>query len=103
MHYASATRYQPERAKFTELKPFWEFVGGPISADTFGPNALDDTFGPEVKFMSLPLGSAPNRPPSEGFQFFGIGRIDAHSRALTMSLHDVSSKTLFKIELLAEV
>ena len=103
VHYASATHYQPERAKFTEFKSFWEFVGGPINAGTFGPNALDDTFGPDVKFMSLPPGTAPNRPPSDGLQFFGIGRIDAHSRALTVSLHDVSGKTLFKIELPIEV
>ena len=103
VHYAAATHYQPERAKFSEFKPFWEFVGGPINAGTFGPNALDDTFGPELKFMSLPAGTAPNRPPSDGFQFFGIGRIDPHGRTLTMSLHDVNGRTLFKVELPHEV
>lgn len=102
VHYASATHYQPQRAKFNEFKPFWEFVGGPLNAGTFGPNALDDTFGPEVKFMSLPAGTAPNRPPSDGLQFFGIGRIDARHQSLTMSLHDVSGKTLFKVELPVE-
>jgi alkaline phosphatase D len=102
VHYASATHYQPARAKFSEFKPFWEFVGGPLNAGTFGPNALDETFGPEVKFMSLPAGTAPNRPPSDGLQFFGIGRIDAHSRSLTMSLHDVHGKTLFKVDLAVE-
>lgn len=102
VHYASATYYQPERARFSDFKPFWEFVGGPLNAGTFGPNALDDTFGPELKFMSLPAGTAPNRPPSDGFQFFGIGRIDAHNRTLSMSLHDLNGKTLFKVDLPAE-
>lgn len=102
VHYACATHYQPERAKFTDFKPFWEFVGGPLNAGTFGPNALDATFGPTLKFMSLPPGMMPNRPPSDGLQFFGIGRIDARSRALTMSLHDVTGKTLFKVELPTE-
>ena len=43
-----------------------------------------------------------SRPPRDGLQFFGIGRIDAHSRALSMSLHDVNGKTLFKVELPTE-
>jgi alkaline phosphatase D len=32
VHDASATRYTPERAAFTDFDPFWEFVGGPIHA-----------------------------------------------------------------------
>ena len=103
VHYASAMHYQPARAHFTEFKPFWEFVGGPIHAGTFGPNEVDMTFGPEVKFVSIPKDMKPNRPPSEGLQFFGIGRVDAHSLALTMSLHDMDGKTLFKVELPPEV
>jgi alkaline phosphatase D len=29
VHYASATFYNPARAKFTDFTPFWEFVSGP--------------------------------------------------------------------------
>ena len=36
------------------LRSFWEFVAGPLNAGTFGPNALDPTFGPEVKFVGIP-------------------------------------------------
>ena len=103
VHYASATQYRPENARFTDFKPFWEFVGGPIHAGTFGPGAIDKTFGPDVKFVSVPAGMKQNRPPSDGLQFFGIGRIDARTRALTVSLHGMEGQTLFKVELPAEV
>ena len=32
--------------------------------DWVGPNELDKTFGPEVKFTGVPAGMKPNRPPS---------------------------------------
>ena len=67
----------PSRAKFTEFSPFWEFVAGPLHAGTFGPNTLDATFGPEAKFNGVPKGMKGNRPPSEGYQFFGTMKIDA--------------------------
>ncbi|MRD46418.1 alkaline phosphatase [Caenimonas koreensis DSM 17982] len=99
VHYASATHYRPDNARFTNFKPFWEFVGGPLNAGTFGPGEIDRTFGPEVKFVGLPPGMKQNRPPSDGLQFFGIGRIDARSRSLTVSLHGGDGQTLFEVEL----
>ena len=66
VHYCAAHHYDPARAKFTEFDPFWEFVAGPLNAGTFGPSALDATFGPEVKFIGIPPGMKPNRPPSDG-------------------------------------
>jgi alkaline phosphatase D len=99
VHYASATHYRPEHARFSDFKPFWEFVGGPLHAGTFGPGEIDRTFGPDVKFVSIPKDMKQNRPPSDGLQFFGIGRIDARTRGLTMSLHGIDGQTLFKVEL----
>ena len=99
VHYASATRYEPSRARFTDFDPFWEFVGGPLNAGTFGPNAVDRTFGPDVRFVSVPEGMKPNRPPSEGLQFFGIGKIDARTKAMTVSLHDAEGARLFEVEI----
>jgi alkaline phosphatase D len=99
VHYASATHYRPERARFTDFEPFWEFVGGPINAGTFGPGEIDKTFGPDVKFVSIPPDMKQNRPPSEGYQFFGIGRIDARTGALTVSLHGIDGRTLYRVEL----
>jgi alkaline phosphatase D len=52
-HDATAHHYDPTRARFTEFDPFWEFVAGPAHAGSFGPNALDDTFGPEVRFLGI--------------------------------------------------
>ena len=102
VHYASATQYRPERARFTDFDPFWEFVGGPLHAGTFGPGDIDKTFGPDVKFVSIPKGMKQNRPPSEGLQFFGIGRIDARSKALTVSLHGIDGQTLYEVQLAPE-
>lgn len=99
VHYAAAHRYGPESAAFTDFTPFWEFVAGPLHAGTFGPNKLDNTFGPSVRFMSIPAGMKPNQPPSAGYQFFGKGAIDGRTRELTVSLHDLSGRKLWSISL----
>ncbi|HEY3122058.1 MAG TPA: alkaline phosphatase, partial [Vicinamibacteria bacterium] len=75
------------------------FVAGPLHAGTFGPNPLDATFGPEVRFLAIPPGMKPNRPPSAGLQFFGTLRIDGRSRVMTARLHDLSGATLYRVEL----
>jgi len=99
VHYAAAHYYDPAKAQFTEFLPFWEFVAGPLNAGTFGPAALDNTFGPTVKFRGIPAGMKPNRPPSDGFQFFGTVRVEAASGVMTVALHDLSGKVLYQVEL----
>jgi alkaline phosphatase D len=99
VHYCAAHHYDPSRAVFSDFSPFWEFVAGPLNAGTFGPAALDKTFGPEVRFVGIPPGMKPNRPPSDGLQFFGTLRIGARKRALTARLHDLSGKAIFTVEL----
>lgn len=99
VHYCAAHRYDPARARFTEFDPFWEFVAGPLHAGTFGPNPLDATFGPEVRFVAIPPGMKPNRPPSAGLQFFGTLKVDGRSRVLTVKLHDLEGRALFTLDL----
>jgi alkaline phosphatase D len=99
VHYAAAHHYDPARARFTEFSPFWEFVAGPLHAGTFGPNALDPTFGPEVRYLSIPDGMKPNRPPSEGLQFFGRVVVEAKTEALRASLHDRAGRELYTVTL----
>jgi alkaline phosphatase D len=99
VHHCAAHHYDPARAAFTEFMPFWEFVAGPLHAGTFGPNELDTTFGPEVRFRGVPPGMKPNRPPSEGLQFFGMIRIDGRTKSLTVRLHDLTGKALYSVEL----
>jgi alkaline phosphatase D len=99
VHYAAAHHYDPARARFKEFRPFWEFVAGPLHAGTFGPNALDDTFGPEVRFVGIPPGMKPNRPPGEGLQFFGRVQIDGRTETMTVKLHDLGGRDLFSVEL----
>ena len=99
VHYAAAHYYNPDKAQFQEFDPFWEFVAGPLNAGTFGPNELDKTFGPEVKFTGIPPGMKPNRPPSAGLQFFGTLRVHAKSRLLSVGLHDLSGQAIFSLDL----
>jgi alkaline phosphatase D len=99
VHYAAAHHFDPGRARFADFDPFWEFVAGPLHAGTFGPPALDNTFGPEVRFRGIPDGMKPNRPPSEGLQFYGRIAIDGRSLVLTASLHDLAGKRLFGVDL----
>jgi alkaline phosphatase D len=99
VHYCAAHHYHPSRATFTEFDPFWEFVAGPLHAGTYGPGTFDGTFGPEAKFVGIPKGMKGNRPPSDGFQFFGTLKISARTRALTAELHDLAGKVLYTVEL----
>ena len=44
--YREAGAIRRRCAACADLPTLWEFVSGPIHAGTFGPNELDDTFGP---------------------------------------------------------
>lgn len=99
VHYTAAHRYDPGRAVFQEFEPFWEFVSGPIHAGTFGPNALDPTFGPEAVFVKAPPPGQFNLPPSAGLQFFGHCAIEGASGRLTVTLRDVADTALWSITL----
>jgi alkaline phosphatase D len=100
VHYTAAHFYDPDKAVFQDFDPFWEFVSGPLNAGTFGPNALDPTFGPQLRFQKV--APTANQPPSAGLQFFGHVTIDAASRAMTVRLKDLSGATLFQVTLGAE-
>jgi alkaline phosphatase D len=95
VHYAAAHRYDPASAVFKDFLPFWEFVAGPLHAGTFGPGTADPTFGCTQIFNSVPPGMKPNRPPSEGRQFFGILEIDPATRRLTASLWNLANEQLW--------
>ena len=99
VHFAQATYHHPSHARFTEFKPFWEFIGGPINAGTFAPPALDATFGPDVRYVSVPKDLPPNQPPSAGHQFYGKARIDPTTRTMAVSLHDLNGKLLWDVTL----
>ena len=94
VHYCAAHRYDPARAQFSDFKPFWEFVAGPLNAGSFGPNALDNTFGPEVVYQNAP--KVQNTSPFAGLQFFGQVDIDAKTQAFTVALKDLDGKTVFE-------
>jgi alkaline phosphatase D len=92
VHYCAAHHYSPERAAFTDFDPFWEFVAGPIAAGSFGPNAMDGTFGPEVVFSKA--GRFPGESPRDGEnQFFGHVQLDTD--AFTVSLRNANGATVF--------
>ena len=99
VHYAAAHRYEPKTAIFKDFDGFWEFVAGPLHAGTFGPNDADPTFGCTQVFNSVPRGQKPNRPPSEGHQFFGTLTIDPRTRRLTVAIWNLKNERLWSTEL----
>ena len=100
VHYTAAHHYSPERASFQDFEPFWEFVTGPIHSGSFGPNDLDGTFGPEVRFSMAPTeAQGANLPPSEGLQFFGLVDIDGATGQMTVRLMDRDDTELWSTTL----
>jgi len=99
VHYASAIHYDPARAAFGDFTPFWEFVAGPINAGTFGPGDIDRTFGPDVRYVSVPAGMKQNRPPTDGLQYFGTVSIDGDTEVLSVALLDIDGRKLFGTDL----
>jgi alkaline phosphatase D len=99
VHYAAAHYYNPNKAQFQDFDPFWEFVSGPLHAGTFGPNELDNTFGPEVKFIKAPGADKQNLPPSAGMQFFGHVKIDGATGQMTVTLRDRADVALWSTTL----
>jgi alkaline phosphatase D len=101
VHYTAAHHYHPNRAQFQDFDPFWEFVSGPLHAGTFGPNELDNTFGPEVRYVKAPAQGQVNLPPSAGMQFFGDVQIDGKTAAMTVHLRDLQGESLWHTQLVA--
>jgi alkaline phosphatase D len=99
VHYTAAHYYNPDKAAFQDFEPFWEFVSGPIHAGTFGPNKLEATFGPELKFVKAPPEGQANLAPSAGMQFFGHVQIAAATRVMTVTLRDSADSALWSIDL----
>jgi len=99
VHYTAAHHYSPERARFSDFVPFREYVAGPLHAGTFGPNELDDTFGPEVVFERSPPEGEANLPPSEGLQFFGQVDVAADTERMTVRLRQRDGTVLHTEEL----
>jgi alkaline phosphatase D len=100
VHYTAAHYYDPNKAVFQDFEPFWEFVSGPLHAGTFGPNQLDNTFGPQLVYIKAPgPGQGQNLPPSEGLQFFGHVAIDGKTQVMTVTLRDVDDQALWSTQL----
>ncbi len=95
VHYCAAHYYDPSKAAFKDFDGFWEFVSGPLNAGSFGPNTLDNTFGPQVVFSKAPPAGQVNLSPFAGLQFFGEVNIDAGSAELTVDLRDIGGASVF--------
>jgi alkaline phosphatase D len=93
VHYTAAHYFDPAQAQFTDFSPFWEFVSGPLNAGGFGPNKTDATFGMQVMYQKAP--PEVNAPPTNGMQFFGQVDIDARTRAMTVTLKDLTGASLY--------
>ncbi len=69
-------------------------MSGPIHAGGFGPNKLDDTFGPTEVFVKAP--PRVNASPMESAQYFGMVNIEARGGVMTVALRDISGATLYE-------
>jgi alkaline phosphatase D len=96
VHSCAAHYYDPGAAQFKDFDPFREFVSGPLNAGSFGPNALDDSFGPQLAFEKSP--PAANFSPFAGLQFFGQVDIGGNG-VMTVSLKDINRATVFSQKL----
>ena len=98
VHFSAAHHYDPNRAQYQDFDPFWEFVTGPLHAGSFPPGSrLDNTFGPQVRFVKGP--STPNQPPSAGLQFAGEVEIDAATEQMAVRIFDLAGEVLFEVVL----
>jgi len=100
VHYTAAHYYDPNKAVFQDFEPFWEFVSGPLHAGTFGPNTLDNTFGPQLMYVKAPTKEqGQNVSPAAGLQFFGHVAIDGATGVMTVTLKDVDDRALWSTRL----
>jgi len=100
VHYTAAHYYDPNKAVFQDFDPFWEFVSGPIHAGSFGPNELDNTFGPQPRYIKAPSKEqGQNVAPTEGLQFFGHIAINGATEVMTVTLKDVEDRALWATQL----
>jgi alkaline phosphatase D len=100
VHYTAAHYYDPNKAVFQDFEPFWEFVSGPIHAGTFGPNTLDNTFGPQLVYVKAPTKEqGQNLSPALGLQFFGVVAIDGATEVMTVTLKDTDDHALWSTKL----
>lgn len=96
VHYAAHHAFDPARAS-SEIAAFHEFVAGPIHAGTFGPNPLDPTFGPELKFQWAPPVGTGNLAPWDGLQSFGV--VDVTDAALRVALVGIDGRERYAVEI----
>lgn len=90
---SAAHFYDPNHAQFQDFTPFWEFASGSLNAGSFGPNLLDNTFGPQVVLQKSP--PTANQSPYAGFQFFGQVDIGSDRGNMTVRLANINGKTVF--------
>ncbi len=97
VHYAAAHHYDPSRAAFKDMDPFWEFVAGPMHALVFPRKPFDDTFGPEVAFTTA--GDERYETPATDATSFGLVRIDGPTGRMRVTLVDGRGRDLHEVVL----
>lgn len=101
VHYAAVHQYAPERAAFKRFNPFYEIVTGPIHAGAFGPNELDNTFGPAVLYQSRKPGEPQNEAPTLDNQFFAALTFKKEGQ-LEVSLRNARDTEAYRLVLTPE-
>ncbi len=96
VHYTAAHYYDPNKAVFQDFEPFWEFVSGPIHAGSFGPNELDNTFGPQLIYVKAPTKEqGQNLSPAPACSSSVTWRSTARPGVMTVTLKDLDDRALW--------
>ncbi len=72
---------------------------GRCTRATFGPNALDNTFGPQLRYVKAPDKGQVNLSPAAGYQFFGHVAVDGRTEQMTVTLKDAADTDLWHVTL----
>ena len=86
-------------AQDEEARVYRKLAYGPLHSGGFGPNQLDRTFGPEVKFFKAPRAGIVNESPMAGGQYFGEVEIDGKTAAMTVHLREINGASLWSTTL----
>ena len=93
LHYTAAHYYDPEPGRVPGFRAVLGIRLRPLHAGTWGPGALDNTFGPQVVFQKASSQEqGDNLAPCFGLQFFGHVAIDGATEAMTVTLKDVDDR-----------
>ena len=70
-----------------------------LAFDAEGRLFVSQTFGPDLRYISIPKDNPQNQSPAALQQYYGRAKIDPATRTMLVSLHDLDGKSLWEVKL----